>query len=268
MTKEPCHPERSEAKPRDLWKSLAIVAAMAFPLAVSAQMSSTNYRVPFDALGGGGDRSSSTNYVVEDTLAEQASPTGEDLSSANFLACVGYQCLFGQVPFLSTGYSVSPTPCTGSTTSTPPFNVDLGTLTSTAVNTAVNHICVRVSTNSFGSVLVTGSDVSGALVSVSNPSDVIQSATATLQPGTTGYGFCSFNAANGFTAEAPYNGACDATHHEVGGMSASDHLIWSSTGTPLTDAIGDLLTKAAVSAVVPAHTDYEDTLTVIVTATF
>ena len=51
-------------------------------------------------------------------------------------------------------------------------------------------------------------------------------------------------------------------------MSSTEQVVWSSGPTPLVDAYGDLLTKAAVSAVVPAHTDYEDTLTVIVTATF
>jgi len=110
--------------------------------------------------------------------------------------------------------------------------------------------------------------VGGQLASVSTPADVIPSTTATLQPGTTGYGFCSFNAANGFTAAAPFDGACDGTHHEVGAMSSTEQVVWSSGPTPLVDAYGDLLTKAAVSAVVPAHTDYEDTLTVIVTATF
>ncbi len=53
---------------------LAIAILTPLPRAALAQMmSSSNYRIPFDAVGGGGLRSTSTNYGIEDTLSEVSS---------------------------------------------------------------------------------------------------------------------------------------------------------------------------------------------------
>ena len=79
-------------------KRIIITIMLALPLAVNAQMmSSSNYRIPFDAVGGGGLRSESANFAIEDTVSEFSSPTGEDLASSNYAACVGYQMRFPNV---------------------------------------------------------------------------------------------------------------------------------------------------------------------------
>jgi hypothetical protein len=248
--------------------TLVALLSLAVPAQLLAQaMSSTNYRIPFDDLSGGGVRSTSTNYIVEDTVAEQASPTGENLSSTNYRACVGYQCL-QEAPFLTVTYAVSSTPCTTTTSSSPPFNVPLGTLTTAAVSTASNHICVRVTANASGGVAVKGKSSNAALKSVSVAADTIPSASATLTAGTRGYGFCSFQAVNGFSAQSPFNGSCDtSSNHAVGGITTSDQNVWTAA-TPVNNAYGDLLTKAAISGTVPAHNDYQDTLTITVVGTY
>jgi len=250
---------------------LALLAAAALaPLprtALAQMMSSTNYRIPFDAVGGGGVRSESTNYGIEDTLAEFSSTTGEDFSSTNYAACVGYQCL-AEEPFLSVTYAVQATPCGVTSGSSPPYEIPLGTLSTSSVTTATNRICVRVTANADGGVTVEGKSLNAALESVSTPSSQIASNTATLTAGATGYGFCSSNAQNGFTAASPFNGSCDTTtNHAVGGITTADQTIWSSTG-PVNNAYGELLTKAAVSSTVPAHNDYRDTLILTVTGTY
>lgn len=247
---------------------LAIAAIAPLPRAAMAQMmSSSNYRIPFDAVGGGGLRSSSTNYGIEDTVAEFASPSGEGLASTNYAACVGYQCL-NEAPFLIVTYAVQSSPCTDSSSSTPPYQIPLGTISSSAVSTASNRICVRVTANAQGGISVEGKSVNGALKSVSTPADLIASATATLSAGASGYGFCSSNAQNGFIAVAPYNGTCNtSTGHAVGGIALVDQTFWSATG-PVTNAYGELLTKASISTTVPAHNDYQDTLIVTVTGTY
>lgn len=245
-----------------------LTAAVMVPHLASAQMmSSTNYRIPFDAVDGGGVRSTSTNYRVEDTVAEVSSPTGEGLSSTNYRACVGYQCL-SEAPFLTVTYAVQSSPCTGTSSSSPPYNVSLGTLSTSAVATASNRICVRVTANAAGGVAVEGRSANNALKSLSTPADLIASATATLVAGASGYGFCSSNAQSGFTAVAPYNGTCNTSSgHVVGGMALTDQTIWSATG-PVSNAYAELLTKASISGTVPAHNDYQDTLTVTVTGTY
>ena len=247
---------------------LAISVLAPLPRAAMAQMmSSSNYRIPFDAVGGGGMRSTSTNYGIEDTVAEFASPTGEGLTSTNYGACVGYQCL-DESPFLSVTYAVQSSPCTDTSSSSPPYLIALGTISSSAVSTAANRICVRVTANAQGGISVEGRSVNGALKSTSTPADLIASGTATLAAGTSGYGFCSSNAQNGFSAVAPYNGTCNTgSGHVVGGMALVDQTIWSATG-PVTNAYGELLTKASISTTVPAHNDYADTLIVTVTGTY
>lgn len=247
---------------------LAVAAIAPAPRAAFAQMmSSSNYRIPFDTVGGGGLRSTSTNYGIEDTVSEFASPTGEGLTSTNYAACVGYQCL-SEAPFLSVNYAVQSSPCDATSVSTPPFNVPLGTLSSSAVTTASNRICVRVTANATGGITVQGRSANAALKSVSTPGDLIASGTSTLVAGTSGYGFCSSNAQNGFTAVSPYNGSCNtSTNHAVGGISTTAQAIWTASG-PVSNAFGELLTKAAISTTVPAHNDYQDTLTITVTGTY
>src|SRR3989344_6208823 len=75
---------------------------IAFVLCVSGvsaeTMSSTNYRVQTDVLSIGGNRSTSTSYIAEDTIGDLA--TGEDLLSTNYKACAGYQC-FQSTPYIS-----------------------------------------------------------------------------------------------------------------------------------------------------------------------
>jgi hypothetical protein len=238
------------------------------PEAFAQMMSSTNYQIPFDAFSDGGGHSTSSNYITEDTVTEQASPTGEGLSSANYLACVGYQCL-QEAPFQTVTYAVQSTPCSITSSSAPPYDVPLGTLSTSAVSTASNYrICVRVTSNASGGIVVEGRSLNAALKSTSVPTDMIASATATLTAGSSGYGFCSSQAVNGFTAHAPFNGSCDTgTGNAVGGIATTDQTIWSSS-SPVNNAYGELLTKASISATVPAHNDYVDTLTLTVTGTY
>jgi hypothetical protein len=228
-------------------------------------MISNHYRIQADDLNSGGTFSSSANYSLTDTLTP-ATPTGEGLASANYKACVGFQCAGGSAA-LSVIYAVSPVPCTGDTTSSPPYLLDLGSLVAGMVVTAPNHICLRVSANSTTSVAVAVHDVNNGLQSVSTPADVIGSNTATLDSTLPGYGICSYNDSGGFAAAWPYNGACDATHHSVGALTSGFQTLYSATGT-LANAYGDVLVKAATTAATPAHQDYQDTLTVIVTGTY
>lgn len=69
-----------------------IVVFLGMPNQTLAFRSSTNYRIWSDAVDSGGNRSSSTNFVTEDTIGEDA--TGEDLASVNFLADAGLPAFF------------------------------------------------------------------------------------------------------------------------------------------------------------------------------
>lgn len=252
------------------WIAVAALAIACLPFVEAARaqsMTSTNYKIPFDAFSGGGSLSTSTNYRLEDTVTEQASPTGENLSSTNYRACVGYQCL-KEAPFLTVVYAVQSGACDGTSSSSPPYAVPLGTLTTASVTTGSNRVCVRVTTNASGGVLVNGKSTNAGLRSTGTPGDIIASGTESLTAANEGYGVCSSNAQNGFTALSPFNGTCNTgAGHSVGGLTTTDQTIWSING-PVNNAFGEMLTKASISGVTPAHNDYADTLIITVTGTY
>lgn len=239
-----------------------------WPAMVSAQvMQSQFYRIPFDALGGGGGNSTSASFITEDTVSEIATPTGEDLTSANYLTCAGYECLKETVS-LTVAYAVQTTACDATSVSTPPYSVPLGQLTTGAVTTGTNRVCVRVSANAPGGEIVQIRDANGGLASNAVPADKINAVSATLVAGTAGYGVCSSNVGNGFHASSPFAGICDtSSNHAVGALTTSDQIIWSAPAF-VTNAFGEMLTKAAISNVTPAHNDYQDTITITVTGTY
>jgi hypothetical protein len=245
---------------------MLVVASLVVPVRIWADpMSSEDYKIQNDAIAGGGDTSTSANYSLEDTLAESATPSGENLASANYKACAGFQCI-GTNAELTVNYAVSATPCTSSTTSTPPFNLGLGALSTGTVATVPDHVCIRVSSKST-TLAVAVNDAYGGLASQSKPTDIIASNNATLSSILEGYGACSYNVSGGFIANWPYDGACDATHHSVGGLTTGFRTLFSATGT-LSNAYGDMLIKASTTSATPAHSDYEDTLTIVVTPTY
>ncbi len=245
-------------------KFLITLICLMAPAISLAQMGSTNYKVEFDDLSGGGDRSSSTNYRAEDTLGEIG--TGEDLSSTNYRACVGFQCLLADSE-LTVTFAVSASPCDETTTSAAPRSAPLGALTVGSVTTAANHVCILTTATNVSGITATVRGGGTGLTSASQPADVIDSVNATLVAGTEGYGVCSQNAQNGFTASSPFDGSCDGSNHDVGGPTTTPQTIYTASG-PVTDAYGDVRIKAAISTNTPTHNDYADTLTFIVTATY
>ncbi len=246
---------------------IALAVMLLAPWNIEAAMSSANYTIPSDDLSAGGGLSTSTNYKLTDTVSEQTTPTGENFASANYKACAGFECLQA-FSFITASIATSASPCTATTSATPPFSVPLGTLATGSVATGANHVCVISSAGGASSIAVTIKDSGSGLKSTSVPSDVISSVSTTLAAGTAGFGVCSSNAANGFTASAPFNGSCTSSGgNAVGGPTTTTQTIYTSAGT-ITNAFGDILVKTAISGATAAHFDYADTLTLVITATF
>ena len=165
-----------------------------------------------------------------------------------------------------------------------PYTVSLGTLTSTAIATASNHICLELSTNATGGAIVTvqGSGNADGLESVAAGSTIGTTYAAgaggvtTLAAGTVGYGLCvsaTSVTTGSATAVAPFNGNCTTNGgSRIGGVPfAAPAQIITSNGAAIagtTNNTADILVKAAVSGVTPAANDYTDVLTFIATGTF
>ena len=249
--------------------SVQLFSFAIFSFARAETMSSANFKVQNDVLNVGGGGSASASFIANDSIGDVA--TGEDLSSTNFKGCAGYEC-FQVTPYIA--FSVK------EGTSAPGVlgaDVSLGTLSRVSVTTsdgvAINSVFVAAQTNAKNGINVTVADANTGLLSAS-ASHTIPSADATLVGGTEGYGLCVFSVTQSgqsptvIAKQAPYNGVCTKTvGHVVGGVSPTPQTILASTGQ-LKDGLAEVLTKAAISVVSPAASDYTDTLTFIGTGTF
>jgi hypothetical protein len=238
--------------------------------ATAEAMSSTNYVIPSDTMSIGGSASGSGSFWAEDTIGEGLS--GENLTSASYRACIGFQCVAGTAPFLSfsvkTG-TASPGSDGGS--------VDLGALDTVSVKTSggtINSVFLTAESNASGGVVISVKDSNGGLASASVPTDKINSQTATLSAGSAGFGVCVYAATQGsgspstLSKAAPYNGDCNKTNaHAVGAVSQAPATVLSSGGV-LTEGTAEVLVKASVSPTATAHNDYTDSLTFIITASY
>jgi hypothetical protein len=162
-------------------------------------------------------------------------------------------------------------------------SVDLGTLTTSSVASSdaasVPHICLRASTNASHGAVVSVRSANGALASISAPADTIPSVTATLVPGTAGYGLCAGSAGSDSGKDAtvpvgaaplrapPFDGSCTPSAHAVGALTTSRQNLWSVSG-PVQNAFFRVYLKAAISGTTVPHADYADTLTFTIVATY
>jgi hypothetical protein len=241
---------------------------LAAPVALADVMTSSSFRIPADTISIGGGRSTSGSFIIEDTLGEMA--TGEDLSSASFKGCVGYQC-FIQSAYISFNLTAGT-----SRPGTVGADVALGTLTTSSVkssdNATINSIFVDAAANAVGGFGVTVKGSQTGLRSTSN-SYTIPSATATLTAGTEGFGVCIASVDQGdyspntLDKVAPYDGSCSPANHDVGIVDTSTRTILSSDGQ-LSGGQAEILVKAAISTTSAAASDYTDSLTFIMTATY
>lgn len=241
------------------------------PTMLGAAMSSANYVIETDVISVGGNRSTSANWIINDTIGELA--TGEDLSSASYAACAGYHC-FRSSPFIS--FSVKEgTSSPGSTGA----GVALGTLTTDAVTTSdgstINSIFLTGETNAPQGFSVTIVGANGALKSTGSPTSPIDSVTETLIAGTEeGFGVCVFSTGQDsdspstFTKQSPYDGTCTkTTGHAVGQVSTSATGIMSASAE-LKAGTAEILVKVAIVVTTPGRPDYSETLTFIATGTY
>ncbi|OGM00692.1 hypothetical protein A2480_04630 [Candidatus Uhrbacteria bacterium RIFOXYC2_FULL_47_19] len=232
-------------------------------------MSSANYEVTGDTISIGGGNSSSASYVAEDTFGDIAS--GEDLQSANYSGCSGFQCVDGS-PYIS--FSVK------EGTSKPGVEgtgVALGSLSTSSVTTSdgvgVNSVFVLTETSADNGLAVGVISTYSGLKRFST-SDIISSSSATLSAGSEGYGVCVGSAAEDLdspdtlSASAPYDGVCNKVNgHDVGLVDGTLRTIVDSSGQIKGGDI-EILVKASISPVSAAGNDYIDTLTFIATGTY
>ncbi len=159
-----------------------------------------------------------------------------------------------------------------------PYSVDLGTLTISDVKNSgttdnINMIILESTTNAPDGVSVSVKNQNGSngLVSLSSPSDNINSADGTMASSVENYGLCVITSSlSGFTRLSPYNTGTCATNNntnDIQGLTNTGETIIGSAGV-LVDGHAEISVNASISSSTPAKNDYSDTITFIVTPTF
>ncbi len=162
-----------------------------------------------------------------------------------------------------------------------PYIVALGTITAAAPRVSgatdgVNNICIDLDTNASGGAVVTVVNANGAngLASTSVPADDIDSVDGSIGANTERYGLCivTSSASTGtLDDEGGYNGDTCAANSETNNiqeLSTSPENIFDTNGAAVEGGRGQISVNASITTTTPAHADYTDALTFIVTGTF
>jgi len=142
----------------------------------------------------------------------------------------------------------------------------LGTLSTGSVTTSPTPRTATVSTNAKNGWLVWAKDTSTGLTSATASSTIASTtpgSNSTLSAGTTGYNTgittTQVGGTGTITVAAPFVGTSTG---QGGGLDTSMRTLASSTGTADT-AVLTIKNNVAISATVPAASDYADTITVV-----
>lgn len=162
-----------------------------------------------------------------------------------------------------------------STNTNQPYNLDLGTLNNTSVNTSSDNIVLRTATNGLGGLQLNVKGNQGYLLN-NLSSDQIPAYNGDLASNT-GYGIrnlSSANAADNTTnighinvSSSPIDFTDTGAITKVGGPSTSYVKLFDSNNLPLDSGVAPFAAKARPSATI-APGRYTETLTFLVYATF
>lgn len=149
----------------------------------------------------------------------------------------------------------------------PSYSVSLGTLTASTVVTATDKIWVDLDTNAdYGATVFIYNSNAGLLSS--SASYTIQSSSTDLSGATEGYGTVksSSTASSGgpINVVSPYNGTSD----NVGVIDTTRRILFNTSNSSVTAGRASFLLKAKSSPTTPHAADYNDTLTLVATASF
>jgi hypothetical protein len=154
--------------------------------------------------------------------------------------------------------------------STPPFNLDLGSLIPGSVITAADQGQITITTNAASGALIYIYGDNSGLQSSSQGNYTIDSVSdlgEDLSLLTQGYGIrgTSVSQSSGhMVISQPYNGSGD----NVGPVDTSQRVLFTTDDAPVDSGIGRFEIRAKASLVAPPASDYTDTLTIIAAGAF
>lgn len=148
-----------------------------------------------------------------------------------------------------------------------PYTIDMGNLQAGSVTTSSDKVWVDFATNAPGGGFVYVYGTHAGLYSTTNDY-TISAVSDNLSSVNEGFGvqYSSVNETSGgpMAVTSPFDGTGEA----VGAVSTSPQEIFNTTSTSIVGGRASFVTKAKVTSLTPAASDYSDTLTVISAATF
>lgn len=153
------------------------------------------------------------------------------------------------------------------TETAPPYAINLGALSTSAVTVSSNKVWVDIDTNATGGGMVYIKDANNGLHSLTNDYR-INAVTNDLISLSEGYGmrgsYVGQTSGGPLTIQAPFNGSGNA----VGSPTTTYQVLFDSSNQPITDGRGAFEIQAKASMLTKAGDDYTDIITLLVTAGF
>ncbi len=156
---------------------------------------------------------------------------------------------------------------TSDTPTSPPYTLNIGSLTPGSVGTSANRAWIDVSSNAANGVLISINGSNNGLLSTST-SSTISSATNDLTAQPAGYGAQSYSVSEGAGGPMQPVSPYDGSGNNVGVVDTSKRYMFNSSQAPVTNGSVGFQLKAKPSTTTPAANDYTDTLTIIATGSF
>ncbi len=152
--------------------------------------------------------------------------------------------------------------------STPPFNINLGSLTPGSISTSSDKVTTNITTNAVNGGLIYIYGSNNGLKSISAGNYTINSTTNDLSTISEGYGLqgTSTTQTSGgpMVFDTPYAG----TGNNVGVIDTSKRTLSDSSNTPVTGGQASFELKAKASSTTPTAGDYTDLISLIATGSF
>ncbi|MBI2644988.1 hypothetical protein HYW94_02310 [Candidatus Uhrbacteria bacterium] len=243
-------------KPTILWIIFFLILFSFHTEVLFAQeVSSTSYIISSGSVNCGGGTSTSTSYILYDSLCEVGGPgvssTSPFATSTSYVLGSGFQAMQEQ-PHISVSYSTT--------------TIAFGTLSTASVSSAI--VTSTVTTNAPNGY-VSSIIASAAFRQTSATSNKIANVNdGSVTAGSAEYGFATsgthglYNSANSDTC-IPYTGAdSDSPACTTSAKTFASHTSWVSADATV------ITFKAAISTTTAAGNDYTQTVTLITTGTF
>ncbi len=208
--------------------------AYAFPSA------STNYKIDSE-LGVFGGEKNSTNYRLTDTGGGFAVGFS---NSTNYLSCSGFQCTLSQVPTITVSLSAT--------------SINLGTLTTGAVNT--DSHTVSVTTNIGGYTTRVYSD---GTLRRSGGADIDAVGDGAVSAGAEEYGIATSQSGQDITQDT----SCGSAAYNASGLTTSQQSVASKAG-PTYTAESTTICYAASRSGLTAAGNYQQIVYFVTTGSF